>query len=113
MSRYHRLPVAEKRAQSIAGMREPAIACPKCDTMTTAADLLKHVSERCSGPRPPGPGSVWVSWRDALDAGVVPKTLSIWARRGEVRTRGSRGDRQYLLRDLALRLAWNRPVRRR
>lgn len=110
---YHRLSVAEKQAADRARMREPAVTCPGCDTQTTSQDLLSHVAKRCPGPREPGPRSVWVSWRDAIAAGVPKMTLSFWAQRGEVRTRGPRGDRQYLLRDLALRLAQRRVIRRR
>lgn len=110
---YHRLPVAAKRAAALASVREPPIACPSCDVQVTPADLLAHMAQRCPGPREPGPGARWIPWREAVAAGVAPQTLSFWARRRQVRYRGERGDRQYLLRDLALRIAQRRLDRRR
>ena len=105
---YQRMSLAEKQAANLARAREPAVACPQCDTQTTAADLLEHVAKRCQGPRDPGPGSKWVTWRDAIKMGAPPMALSRWARRGAVRVRGQRGDRQYLLRDLAMQMASRR-----
>lgn len=110
---YQRLSIGEKQAVDRERMREPSVSCPGCDTQTTASDLLAHVAQRCPGPREPGPGAKWVSWRDAVAVGVPKETIAFWARRGDVRTRGARGDRQYLLRDLALRVALRRSNRRR
>jgi len=112
MSHYHRMSIAEKQAVSIETQREAYVSCPGCDTKTPPADLLAHVAQRCPGRREPGPRSIWVSWRDAIAAGLPDATLVRWVRRGEVRVRGPRQDRQYLLRDLALRLAQRRVHRR-
>lgn len=110
---YHRMGIAEKQAHHREQMREPAVACPACDTQTTASDLLQHVAERCAGPREPGPGARWISWREAVRQGIKPQTLSKWANNGRVRFRGHRTERQYLLRDLAFRTAQLRLDRRR
>lgn len=105
--------IAQKQAAAQGGMSEPTIACPSCDTQTTPRDLPAHMAERCPGPRPPGPRSTWVPFRDAVAAGVPRATLSRWTHRGQVRSRGDvRGDREYMLRDLAMMLAQRR-IRRR
>lgn len=113
MSRYHRLPIAQKRAEGIARMREPAVTCPSCDTQVMPAELLTHVEQRCEGPREPGPGAKWVNFREAMVLGVPRATLSFWTRTGQVRFLGERQDRQYLMRDLALKIAQRRGFRRR
>lgn len=114
MAQYHRLSVAEKRAASLARMREPAVSCPGgCGMLIMPADLLAHLEERCPGQRDPGPGAKWITWREALALGVPKMTLSRWARRGDVRTRGDRGDRRYLAGDLAVLLARRVASRRR
>jgi hypothetical protein len=110
---YHRMPIAQKRAAALATMREPLVVCPVCDAHTTPRDLLDHLRERCPGQREPHPGSAWVTWREALAMGVPRQTLLFWVRRGSVRYRGERGDRRYLLRDLAIRRAGRMAVRRR
>ncbi len=111
-SRYNRLPLAAKRAEDLAHVREPAIACPGCDTKVMPVDLIAHLDERCGGPRDPSPLSLWVNWRAAL--GVVPeRTLLRWVDRGRVRFKGGRGDRLYLFRDLAQHVAQRRVNRRR
>jgi hypothetical protein len=105
--------VSEKQAASLSRMREPHVTCPACDTQTTERDILAHVATRCPGPREPGPRAAWIDWRSAIAAGVPKRTLSFWVERGDVRFRGNRGDRRYLLRDLVLRLAQRRTNRRR
>jgi len=109
-SSYHRMSAAAKEARNRDRMREPAIACPVCETQTTAADLLEHVATRCPGQREPGAGSKWISWREALALGVPRSTMNKWVKRGLVRVRGELQARQYLLRDVAMRLAvcWQR-----
>jgi hypothetical protein len=101
--------IVEKRAKALSTAREPSITCPDCDTHVMPCDLLAHVRERCPGPREPGPGAQWLTWGEALVmvklASLNEMTLSRWARRGEVRYRGARGDREYLLRDLAVLVA--------
>lgn len=112
MSRYHELSIAEKQAESLARVREQPVACPSCGTQVMPADLIAHVEQRCSGPRDPGPGAKWITWREAR--ALVPKrTLVRWVDGGRVRFRGGRGDRQYLYRDLAQNLAQRRIKRRR
>lgn len=113
MTDYHRLPIAQKRAQAIATMREPAVTCPACETQTTARDLLEHLATRCPGRRDPHPASEWITWSRALELGVPGWTLTRWVQSGEVRTKGGRMDRLYLLRDVATRLAHKRASRRR
>jgi hypothetical protein len=57
MSDYHKLPIAQKRAEALARAREPAVTCPDCDTQVMPADLLAHLRDRCPGQRDPGPGA--------------------------------------------------------
>lgn len=114
MSDYHRMPIARKRAEALARMREPARTCPGgCGMQVTAADLLAHLEQRCTGQAEPGPGSKWVNHREALALGVARMTLSDWVRAGRVRVRGERGDRLYLHGDLVERIAEQRLRRRR
>lgn len=110
---YQRMSIGEKQARHRERMREPAVACPVCETQTTAAELLEHVAHRCSGPREPNPHAAWITWAQALALGVLPGTISRWVKRGTVRVRGEPQDRRYLLRDLALRLAAVRTQQRR
>ena len=113
---YHLLSIAGKQAAAREQLAEPPIACPgDCGTRLMPGDLLRHLAERCPGASEPGPAAKWIAWRDALAiADDVPRrTLAFWASNGDVRTRGDRGDRQYLLRDLALRVALRRLARRR
>lgn len=104
-SPYHKLSAAEKQAHALASIREQPIACPQCDTQLMPDDLLKHLEERCTGPRDPGPGSKWVDWQGALAMGIPKLTLIRWVRAKHVRFKGGRGDRLYLRRDLVKRLA--------
>lgn len=111
-SDYHLMTAAEKQAASNARMREQPVACPSCDTQVMPVDLLAH-QERCEGPREPGPGSKWINHRDAIARGVPRGTLSRWVDKGLVRVRGGRGEREYLLRDVAKKIAQRRGFRRR
>jgi hypothetical protein len=97
--------VAQKQAHQRDRAREPSVVCPVCETQTTAADLIAHVETRCSGPREPNPAAKWVTWSEAMALGVQAMWLSRWVKRGEVRAMGERGDRRYLLRDIAVRFA--------
>jgi hypothetical protein len=110
--RYNRLSIAAKQALAQSRQSEPAVTCPTCETHTDPSHLLVHVAS-CPGPRDPHPHSQWISWRDAMRLGVPPMALSRWARRGEVRSRGDRQDRKYLMRDVARRMAAKRANRRR
>lgn len=109
-SRYRHLPIAQKSAENLARMREEAVRCPSCDMHVMPVDLLAHVAERCPGLREPSPRSTWVSRREAVAMGLPEGMLSQWARHGEVRVRGERQDRRYLLRDLVLRIAQRRDL---
>jgi hypothetical protein len=113
VSNYHRMPIAQKRTVALARAREPSVTCQACDTQVMPVDLLAHLAERCPGPREPGPGAKWVSWREARGMGVPAMTLSRWASKGFVRFTGGRQDRRYLLRDLALKIAQRKGFRRR
>lgn len=113
MSRYHRLPIAQKRTEGLARIREPAVTCPSCDTQLMPADLLKHMQEWCTGPREPGPGARWVTHREVMALGVPRATLSRWTNNHQVRFIGERQDRRYLYRDLAVKIAQRRGLRRR
>jgi hypothetical protein len=109
---YGSMPIAEKRTAAIARVREPAVTCPICDMQVMPTDLLAHLQQRCDGPREPGPSAKWVNWKGALAMGISTCTLKRWVRKGHVRSRGGRGDRLYLVRDLAVRIALratNRP----
>jgi hypothetical protein len=110
-SAYARLTLAQKQLRHLDEQREPAVTCPRCETQTTAADLVRHLEARCPGPREPHPRSRWVSWREAISLGVAEPTMSRWIRRGLVRVRGAPQERQYLLRDLAHHLAERRARR--
>ncbi len=112
-SRYHGLPIAQKRAEAIARVRETAITCPTCDTQVMPADLLAHLEARCPGPRDPGPGARWITHREVLAMGIPRATLSRWASSGRVRFLGEVQDRRYLYRDLAIKVAQRRGFRRR
>jgi hypothetical protein len=113
-STYQRMSILQKRARDLARVREPAVPCPGgCGVQLMAADLLSHLSQRCPGPSAPGPTAKWVTWREALVLGAAPMQLSRWTRRGNVRSRGGRGDREYLLGDLQLQLAKQLVGRRR
>lgn len=107
MTDYHRMGIAAKQAHQRAAMREPAVVCPVCETQTTAADLVEHATKRCPGRRDPHPHSSWIGWRDVLAMGVPKRTLTFWARRGEVRATGEpgMGRRRYLQRDVAQMVA--------
>lgn len=120
MSRYHSLPIAQKRAESLARVREPSITCPRCDTQLMPADLLVHLESRCPGHRDPGPGAKWVGWREAvaiirrstpgLSEPAAMMRLSRWSRADRnhviwVRARGTRGERIYLHADLVKHLS--------
>lgn len=106
MSDYHRMSIAEKQAYAREAAREPAVVCPGCETQTTAADLLQHVADRCPGHlRDPGPGAKWITWADARKLGVSKSTMNFWVGRGDVRHRGEIQSREYLLRDIATRIA--------
>lgn len=112
-SAYHTMSIAEKRALSTANVREAAIPCPSCLTQVMPADLLAHVQQRCSGPREPGPGSKWVTFREVRAHGVPKQTLTDWVKTGKVRRRGSRVDYEYLWRDLVVLIAERLLERRR
>jgi hypothetical protein len=109
---YGRLSVVAKQVDHRERMREPAVRCPLCEAQTTVADLLGHVARRCPGRRAPHPLSRWVGWAEAIALGIAPGTMSRWVRRGVVLSRGGARSRQYLLRDLAVRLAERRERRR-
>ena len=113
MSSYHRMSIAEKRAVSLASVRESPESCPNgCGTTLMPADMLTHLDQRCTGPRAPGPGAKWITWREAKR--IVPeRTLVRWIERGAIRYQGGRGDRKYLYRDLAVRVSQLRGFRRR
>lgn len=96
---YNRLPAAEKERLVRDRIREPALACPFCETQTTVRDLLAHVTERCDGRRPPHPQSRWVTSGEASEI-VSRATLRRWARQGLVHVRPGPGCREYLLRDI-------------
>lgn len=103
---YAKLSAAEKEATALDRMREPELACPRCETKTTAADLPRHInSEWCKEPREPHPASSWIRRADAL-RWIPKRTLHRWARQGRIRQRGQgRGGREYLLRDVTRQLA--------
>lgn len=111
-SPYHLMSAAEKRAASTASVRERSVACHSCDTQVMPEDLPSHV-QRCEGPGAPGPRDKWVNARDPIVRNVPKATRSYWVQRGFVRVRGEPIDREYLLRDLAKRIAIRQSFRRR
>lgn len=109
---YQRLSLKEKRELDLSRVRERPIACQGCDAQVMPEDLLGHM-QRCGGPGEPGPRDKWVDARHPLVRGVPEQTRSYWVKRGFVRVRGGRMDREYLLRDLAKRIAFRNGFRRR
>ena len=105
--------IGQKQAHARERLREPAVACPICETQTTAADLLEHIETRCPAPREPNPGASWITWRQALAMGLPRGTLSRWVKHRLVRTREGGHERQYLLRDVAVHTAARRAQQRR
>lgn len=110
---YQRLSLVQKRALDLSRARDAAVRCPLCDMQVMPADLQAHAEQRCSGRPEPGPGSKWLTHPEAIARGVAKQTLSDWAKAGKVRTRGERGDRLYLERDLVIQLVQSRVGRRR
>lgn len=109
---YRHLTAAAKQARVEAASREPAIACPRCGTMTTVADGRRHLAETCTGRREAHPLSKWVSWRQAVEMGVPKQTLHDWVQRGVVQIRTGAEGRQYLERDVVWLLMLRGPVSR-
>lgn len=105
MSDYHKLPIAAKRAQAIASVREPPMVCRACGTSVMADDLLAHRAQRCPGLRNPGPSAKWLTWREAVQLGVARETLYRWAAKGRIRFRIRHGGvREFLKGDLVAKL---------
>lgn len=97
---YARMSLAEKQAEALDRQREPSVTCPRCETETTAADLMRHVENTCPGAREPHPRSRWITWREALSLGVPKPTMGRWIQQGLVRFHGESKSRVYLLRDV-------------
>ncbi len=110
-SLYPRLSAAEKRQRAREAIREPAVACQLCGAQVGVADLLPHLALRCPEHRDPHPRSRWINWREAIDLGVFPGTMSRWVKRGIVRIRDGE-ERRYLMRDVVLRIAERRVQQR-
>lgn len=110
---YNKAPLSKKEAIVRDRAREPAIACPYCETKTTVGDLLGHIDDRCIGRRPEHRLSKWIPRKDALALGVPPRTLRRWVTAGWVRTRGKFKLRRYNKRDLVGELAIRRRRRSR
>jgi len=102
---YHKMGIVQKRSEVLARVREPAIACPTCDTQVMPVDMPSHLRERCPGPREPGPGAKWIPQQEVLALGVPRSTLAGWIRRRQVRVAGARPNRRYLMRDIAWKIA--------
>lgn len=115
-SAYHRMSIAGKQAAAREQLAEPPVTCPAdCGVRLMPSDLPLHLAERCPGAGEPGPAARWIPLSEAraIAPGVPRSTLTFWARNGYVRTRGGRGDRQYLLRDLVRRAGIRALDRRR
>lgn len=104
MSDYHRLSLGRKQALAMARMREQLVTCPTCEIQMPPAELVAHMAQPCVR-REPHPGAKWVTMREAVAMGVEKRTLQKWAAYGKVRFRGVWPDRQYLLRDIAVKIA--------
>jgi hypothetical protein len=79
--------------------------CPHCGVFVMVNGLLRHIEETCQSETEIHPLSKWVSWSDVMGLEVSGSTLRRWVEYGNVRTRGERGAREYLLRDVTLRIA--------
>lgn len=77
----------------------PTVTCPVCETRPP------HLDTRCPSPREPNPNCKWVS------LGVPKATMNKWVTRGKVRVRGELQVREYLLRNVVMRLAMSRQRR--
>lgn len=100
MADYHRMSRVEKLKAHHDRMRAPSYTCRVCGVQMTLADRERHRATTCSGRREPHPLDRWVTWKEALQQGVLPGTLSRWVRREWVRARGETWKREYLLRDI-------------
>jgi hypothetical protein len=108
---YHRMSLAQKQATARDRMREALLSCPICEVQMPPAELVAHREQPCDR-REPHPAAKWVTWREALS--MAPKRSMLrWIKRGAVRFRGERGERLYLLRDIATRLSRQSGFRRR
>lgn len=110
---YHLMSAHEKQAYSRQQVRDTPIRCRDCDMQVLPVDLLVHMEQRCAGRPDPGAAAKWVTRQDAIVRRVPKGTLSYWVARGFVRARGPAMDREYLLGDLAARIANWRGFRRR
>ena len=110
---YHKLGLTAKRTHALHIAREDAIRCPACGIGCTPADLLAHTALRCPGRPDPHPHAKWIDWREAQKMGIPRTTLARLVERDIVRARGPERARRYLLRDVALWLAWQAQIDRR
>ena len=94
---YRSMSVAEKEAHN--RMHEPPVRCPDCDMAVQPEDLEKHMAERCQGRPEPVRQCRWISWSEATKL-VSKVKLHRLVAKGKVRTRGEKGSRGYLYRDL-------------
>ncbi len=77
--------------------------CPACDVAIPPRDLLGHM-DRCAGRKEPHPRCIWLSFGDATQR--IPRTrLGQLATTGVIRTKGAKGQRRYLERDIVQFLA--------
>lgn len=96
---YRRMSLAGKQAAHRDRMREPAMACPRCEAQIVVADSLRH-AEICPGRREPHPLSRWLTWSEVRSLGVPKSTIHRWIERGRIHVRGGARERRFLERDV-------------
>ena len=95
---YQKMTIKEKeRANRQHGLPN---RCPECDMAVPPEDVPGHI-DRCPGRAPPHPRARWVAFKQALKMGVPKKDLLELVGAGIIRTKGEKGSRRYLLRDVA------------
>lgn len=97
---YRSLTKAEKEAEVYGRLREPAVACARCEVQVMPSDMPRHLESACPGRREPHPLDRWLTWAGAMGLGVAKATMYRWIRAGEIQVRMVSGTRRYLERDI-------------
>lgn len=97
---YRSLSKAQKEAEIYGSLREPPIACVRCEVQVLPFEMLRHL-QACAGKREPHPLSRWITWAEVVSMGVAVRTMRRWRRSDLVQTKRINGTRRYLERDVA------------
>ena len=96
-SDYHLMTVAQKHERT--RIDELPDRCPDCHLAVMPTDEESH-AERCEGRPAPGPRSRWLRLKEAVAMGLPERAVLKQAEAGKIRTRGERGQKRYLKRDI-------------